>query len=599
MNETLDLQAKSQKIIEIDPSKIIMSKTDLKGIIEYANDYFIEICGYSRAELMGKPHNIVRHPDMPKAVYKLLWDGIQSGKTVYAIVKNLAKNGQCYWVLAKVEPKFDADGNIISYFSHRKAVDIKATELIEKYYQELLEIETINKVEISEKYFKGLLEEKNLTYNQFLLSVLGYTQDDLDQYFEEVNVISENATKRTIKKPFPVDVEVKLDPNKTIMSKTDLKGVIQYSNDYFVEVSEYTREELMGSPHNVIRHPDMPKLVFKIMWDRLKRGEGLYAIVKNLTKSGKYYWVLARIEPKTDQNDKVDSYFSYRKAVPMKAVNKIEQYYKVLLSIEKEQKVEAAEYYFKGLLEEKNLTYDEFILRILETNEKTLNNYFSEVNSIKVHSEVSTSQKRNSKPIPVAQEILLDPTKIIMSKTNTKGVIEYANDYFIEISGYQEHDLMGEPHNVIRHPDMPRSIFKLLWDTIQKGENVHALVKNLAKDGRYYWVLTNFEFKYNEKNELISYYSRRKAAPREAISEIEKLYNTLSIIEQKQNMQVALNYFLGMLEDKKKTYNEFILELLGVSEHELKQYFSDAKPNSFHESDEQSTSKSFLSKMFK
>lgn len=599
MNETLDLQAKSQKIIEIDPSKIIMSKTNLKGIIEYANDYFIEICGYSRAELMGKPHNIVRHPDMPKAVYKLLWDGIQSGKTVYAIVKNLAKNGQCYWVLAKVEPKFDADGNIISYFSHRKAVDIKATELIEKYYQELLEIETINKVEISEKYFKGLLEEKNLTYNQFLLSVLGYTQDDLDQYFEEVNVISENATKRTIKKPFPVNVEVKLDPNKTIMSKTDLKGVIQYSNDYFVEVSEYTREELMGSPHNVIRHPDMPKLVFKIMWDRLKRGEGLYAIVKNLTKSGKYYWVLARIEPKTDQNDKVDSYFSYRKAVPMKAVNKIEQYYKVLLSIEKEQKVEAAEYYFKGLLEEKNLTYDEFILRILETNEKTLNNYFSEVNSIKVHSEVSTSQKRNSKPIPVAQEILLDPSKIIMSKTNTKGVIEYANDYFIEISGYQEHDLMGEPHNVIRHPDMPRSIFKLLWDTIQKGENVHALVKNLAKDGRYYWVLTNFEFKYNEKNELISYYSRRKAAPREAISEIEKLYNTLSIIEQKQNMQVALNYFLGMLEDKKKTYNEFILELLGVSEHELKQYFSDAKPNNFHESDEQSTSKSFLSKMFK
>ena len=146
---------------------------------------------------------------------------------------------------------------------------------------------------------------------------------------------------------------------------------------------------------------------------------------------------------------------------------------------------------------------------------------------------------------------------------------------------------------------MPKVIFKLLWERIQTGKNVNAIIKYLAKDGRYYWVLTNFEFKYNEKNELISYYSRRKAAPREAISEIEKLYNTLSIIEQKQNMQVALNYFLGMLEDKKKTYNEFILELLGVSEHELKQYFSDAKPNNFHESDEQSTSKSFLSKMFK
>jgi PAS domain-containing protein len=77
--------------IFLDPNRIIMSKTDLNGIIEFANDYFIEISGYSRAELMGQPHNIIRHPEMPKVIFKLLWDHIQKGESIYAFVKNLTK----------------------------------------------------------------------------------------------------------------------------------------------------------------------------------------------------------------------------------------------------------------------------------------------------------------------------------------------------------------------------------------------------------------------------------------------------------------------------------------------------------------------------
>ena len=181
------------------------------------------------------------------------------------------------------------------------------------------------------------------------------------------------------------------------------------------------------------------------------------------------------------------------------------------------------------------------------------------------------------KPFPVDKEINLDPTKTIMSKTDTRGIIEYANEYFMEISGYEEFELMGRPHNIIRHPDMPKTIFKLMWDSIEKGQNIHAFVKNMAKDGRYYWVLTNFEIKKDAEGNVISYYARRKAAPRNAIYEIDRLYYILKSIENKQDMQTALNYFIGMLEEKNMTYNQFILSILEVNQQQLSEYFSDQK----------------------
>jgi len=180
------------------------------------------------------------------------------------------------------------------------------------------------------------------------------------------------------------------------------------------------------------------------------------------------------------------------------------------------------------------------------------------------------------KPKPIEKEIKLDPSKIIMSKTDALGVIEYANEYFMEISGYEEHELMGQPHNIIRHPDMPKLIFKMLWERLTEGENIHLLVKNLAKDGRYYWVLTNFETKFDEKGHVIYHYARRKAAPGNAIYEIEKLYKTISAIEKRQNPETAVKYFEGLLEDRGQTYDEFILNLLSITKESLNAYFGNA-----------------------
>lgn len=124
-----------------DAADIIVSKTDLKGRITYANKTFCDIAGYTPRELTGQPHSILRHPDMPRSVFKLLWDTIGSGQEVFAYVKNITKAGDYYWVFAHVTPSFDADKRIVGYHSNRRVPDRRVLEsaIIPLYAQVLAE----------------------------------------------------------------------------------------------------------------------------------------------------------------------------------------------------------------------------------------------------------------------------------------------------------------------------------------------------------------------------------------------------------------------------------------------------------------------------
>ncbi len=180
--------------------------------------------------------------------------------------------------------------------------------------------------------------------------------------------------------------------------------------------------------------------------------------------------------------------------------------------------------------------------------------------------------KRIIKPVPINEEIPLVPFKTIMSKADPKGIIEYANDYFVEISEYKEWELMGQPHNVIRHPDMPKAIFKILWDRLKNKQNIHAIIKNLSKSGRYYWVVTDFKWKEDENGNVTHYYSRRKAIPEKVKLYMDSFYAKLRALEQKGGMEASLAYLEGFFEDMGKTYDEFILDLFGLSESQLMEY---------------------------
>jgi len=152
-------------------NKIIVSKTDTKGRITYMNEYFIEVSRYQEDELLGKPHNIIRHPDMPRAVFKLLWDTIQAGKEINAYVINLAKDGSHYWVFANVTPSFDKHGNIIGYFSVRRKPSQQALEVIKPLYRKMLEIERTSSMQESTKYLLDILQKKEISYDEFILSI--------------------------------------------------------------------------------------------------------------------------------------------------------------------------------------------------------------------------------------------------------------------------------------------------------------------------------------------------------------------------------------------------------------------------------------------
>ena len=170
-------------------------------------------------------------------------------------------------------------------------------------------------------------------------------------------------------------------------------------------------------------------------------------------------------------------------------------------------------------------------------------------------------------PTPKNEQIMLDPKRYIVSKTDPRGVITYGNDYFVEISGYKEAELIGQPHNMIRHPDMPRVIFKVMWDRIQNGQPIMAVVKNLAKDGRYYWVITEFESKKDKlTNQITGYTAFRKAASNDVIKKIEPLYDKLLEIEAQSGMEGAEKYLVGFLEEKGVSYDEYINDLVGNNE---------------------------------
>ncbi|WP_457750145.1 PAS domain-containing protein [Sulfurimonas sp.] len=155
------------------------------------------------------------------------------------------------------------------------------------------------------------------------------------------------------------------------------------------------------------------------------------------------------------------------------------------------------------------------------------------------------------KPTPIDEEIQLDPKRYIVSETDAKGKITYVNDYFMEISGYSEDELIGQPHSIVRHPDMPKVVFKLLWETIKQGKNINAVVKNMAKDGRYYWIFTEFEIRKNtDTGEIIGYHASRKTISKHVIEIIADLYAKLLEIEKSDGVDASEKYLISFLKEK-------------------------------------------------
>ncbi len=171
-----------------------------------------------------------------------------------------------------------------------------------------------------------------------------------------------------------------------------------------------------------------------------------------------------------------------------------------------------------------------------------------------------------TRPQPTQNEKVLGEDDFIVSKTDLKGIITYGNRIFIEISGYSERELLGSPHSILRHPDMPRAVFKLLWDTIQSKQEICAYVKNLAKDGSFYWVFANITPSSDPRGNLIGYYSVRRKPRPEAIQVVDGLYRTMLEAERKAGdgqagMKASTAILHQLLQQKGMGYEEFVFGL--------------------------------------
>jgi diguanylate cyclase (GGDEF)-like protein/PAS domain S-box-containing protein len=226
--------------ISLVDQNIITSTTDLSGVITYVSNAFTEISGYSREELIGRKHSLIRHPDMSGEVFSQLWSDLSADRSWRGEVKNRRKDGGYYWVKATIYPNYNMRGEKIGYTSIR--VDITA----EKRVEMLLKQAKVQEFQIS-------------------------------QY---VNLIDQSV----------------------ITSKTDLKGVITYSSEAFQKISGYSSEELLGEKHSIIRHRDTSIEVYRDMWDHLSQNRNWSGELKNRSKDGAIYWVYTTIYPLFDYN---------------------------------------------------------------------------------------------------------------------------------------------------------------------------------------------------------------------------------------------------------------------------------------------------------
>ena len=144
--------------IEVKAIDIVVSKSDSEGNIEYANPIFYKISGYSKKELTYAPHSILRHPHMPKVIFKYLWNELKKGNEIHTFVKNMTKDGSFYWVLAYVRPTLNPDGSLRNYVSTRKTMSAGARATIEPLYRTLLEVEQSEGIEASEKILIDIID---------------------------------------------------------------------------------------------------------------------------------------------------------------------------------------------------------------------------------------------------------------------------------------------------------------------------------------------------------------------------------------------------------------------------------------------------------
>lgn len=460
MLNTHRLRMELQARIDVLNKSALVTESDLFGTITYANEKFAEVSKFSVSECLGKPHSIIRHPDTPKEIFREMWQTIKSGKIYKNRYKNRAKDGSEYWVDAVIAPVFNEKSEIVKFIGIRFDITamVKQQERIENLLNE------------SEYQKASLIAQQEEELRQNLEEILAI-QSELERQVVETDNIKNELIAR-------VDVL-----NSTaLVTESDLFGTITYANPKFEEVSEYSSSECVGKPHKILRHPETDSEIFREMWTTIKKGEIFRAKYKNLSKYGKTYWVDAVIAPVLNSEGQPVKYIGIRYDITQ------------LMSEQDRNK--------------KLLTVSEKQAKQLQENEIELRKNIEDLVRYQKEMQKQASEKEAIKKQLQTRVDLLDKLALV-SETDICGTITFANQRFCEVAKYSVEELVGKPHNIIRHPDTPKEVFREMWATIKAGKIFKGEIKNRAKDGSPYWVEVAVSPVFDERGTIVSYLAIR------------------------------------------------------------------------------------------
>ncbi|HHH19547.1 MAG TPA: hypothetical protein ENK86_03400 [Campylobacterales bacterium] len=161
----------------------------------------------------------------------------------------------------------------------------------------------------------------------------------------------------------------------------------------------------------------------------------------------------------------------------------------------------------------------------------------------------------------VNYEIKCAYQEVVISRTDKDGKIIYCNSTFIRINGFKGASIINQPESIIRHPEMPQTIFNIIWETLQKGLPIQAVIKNKTNDNQYYWSVVDWDPQKDNTNNVVSYVSHGKQAPEQVIKIIEPLYQMMYDIEKEHGMESALTYLHAFLDEQNMTYSQYLQHL--------------------------------------
>jgi PAS domain S-box-containing protein len=383
----------------------IVSEADLQGRIINVNETFLKITKYSREQIIGQNHRLLKSGHQPDDIFEELWKTITTGKVWKGELKNRAKDGSYYWITLTITPVLGIDYKPIKYIG--VAFDITAQKHQEEQIRTALEISKAQEAELRQTTNELLEAQEEMRK----------TQVELRGQIGALN-------------------------NAAIVAETDLRGNITTLNEQFVRLSKYSREELLGQNHRMLKSGQHHESFYAELWKIISEGRVWHGEFCNKAKDGQFYWVKSTITPVLGFDGKPIKYIGVS--------------FDITPQKRQSERIKQA-------------------LEIAQAQEEELR---------------KNAQKMLETQIELRGQINAINNSAIVSETDLQGNILTVNDEFIIVSKYSREELIGNNLRILKSDYHTDDFFIRMWNTISEGKVWSGEICNKAKDGTEFWVAT-------------------------------------------------------------------------------------------------------------